>query len=473
MKKFESFPVIIERLSAQGAGIGFIQKTPVSPKIKVSVPGTVPGDQVIAQVGPKRKGSYMGKLVEVKEPSLQRVTPRCRHVSVCGGCSLQQMDYASQLALKESEVQALFSPLFKGDIAPIIGADPIWEYRNKMEYTFSQDQEGNRFLGLMKVQAKGRVEPISECFLSPQWFILLLEKVRLWWEESGLQAFHLYKNTGSLRTLTVREGRKTGDKMVILTVSGCPEYALHKEQLTSFVEYVHQAVEGDPSIFLRVQQAIEGKPTQFYEMLLAGPSHIAEELEICHFSYKKNYRFLISPTAFFQPNTLQAEKIYSQALELAGLEKKRLVFDLYAGTATLGMIFAPFAEKVIAIELNPYAVFDAEHNKELNGIDNLQIEKGDVAKVLRALYEKDPLLAKPDLVLIDPPRTGLLPDALAIIIDLEPKEIIYISCAPATQARDCKMLQESGYEIVCIQPIDQFPHTIHMENIVKLKANFH
>lgn len=471
MKKFETFPVVIEKISLKGAGVGFIQKTPTSPKVKVTVPATVPGDQVLAEVGPKRKGSYAGKLLEVCSASLQRVKPRCIHVSVCGGCSLQQMDYASQLSHKEAELRALFTPLFQGVIKPIVPADPIWAYRNKMEYSFSQDREGSRFLGLMKVNAKGRVEPISECYLSPEWFIPLLNQVRVWWEETGLMAFHLYRNTGSLRTLTVREGRRTGQKMVILTVSGCPEYALNKEQLRSFVEHVHKVAsqEESPSVFLRVQQAIEGKPTQFYEMQLSGPAYIHEELDISCFSYKKKYRFAISPTAFFQPNTAQAEKIYSVALEMSGLKKKNLVFDLYAGTATLGMIFAPFAEKVIAIELNPYAVFDAEYNREQNAVENLQIEKGDVSQVLRALYEKDPSLARPDLILLDPPRTGLLPGALEIILRLEPREIIYISCAPSTQARDCKLLLEAGYDIVDMQPIDQFPHTIHVENIVKLQ----
>jgi 23S rRNA (uracil1939-C5)-methyltransferase len=471
MKKAGPFSAIIEKISSRGEGIGTIEKADTSSKVKVAIAATVPGDEVTTEIVGKKKGVYIGSLLTVSSPSSLRVEPRCKHVSFCGGCSLQQMDYAAQLSHKESELHAAFSPLFSGKICPIIPASSPWMYRNKMEYTFSQDREKNRFLGLMKVHTKGRVEPITECYLAPEWFISLLAEVRLWWEESNLLAFHLHNNTGSLRTLTLREGKKTGQKMVILTVSGCAEYALHRKHLDAFVTCVHKVIpkEENPSIFLCVQQAIAGSPTQFYEMQLSGPAHICEELEIVCDSYKKSYRFAISPTAFFQPNTLQAEKIYAVALQMAGLTPKKLVFDLYAGTATLGMIFSSFAEKVIAIEMNPYAVFDAEYNKAHNAIENLQITKGDVAKVLKELYEKEPTLERPDLIVLDPPRMGLSLQAVQVVLQLAPETIIYISCAPLAQARDCQILLENGYVITDIQPIDQFPHTVHVENVVKLQ----
>ena len=153
---------------------------------------------------------------------------------------------------------------------------------------------------------------------------------------------------------------------------------------------------------------------------------------------------------------------------MTGLRKRKLVLDLYAGTATLGMIFSPFAEKVIAIELNPYAVFDAQANAQLNQIENIEIHKGDVAETLKVL-KKNSVSFHPDLVVVDPPRTGLMPDAVEILISLRPMEIAYISCAPVEQARDCSLLIKAGYEIVSIQPVDQFPHTIHVENIVLLR----
>jgi tRNA/tmRNA/rRNA uracil-C5-methylase (TrmA/RlmC/RlmD family) len=318
----------------------------------------------------------------------------------------------------------------------------------------------------MRTDSRGRVENLAECHLSPGWFLQVLAAVKNWWDAAGIAAFHELQNTGSLRTLTLREGKRTGHKMAILTVSGNPEYALSKEQLRQFTKCIQDLLPEEQflSVFLRIHQAIRGSPTQFYEMLLSGPDHIQEELSIVVGSYQKKYLFKISPTAFFQPNTLQAERLYSEALATAGMKQRRCVLDLYAGTATLGMVFSPFVEKVIAIESNPYAVFDAGVNQELNDVQNLQIHQGDVAQVLQMLN-----LHAPDLVIVDPPRTGLSPEALQTLISMAPLEILYISCAPKEQARDCLVLQQSGYEIKAIQAVDQFPHTIHIENITFLQ----
>ncbi len=475
MKKSPYFQssVLIEKISQKGFGLGFLRKTESSPLSKVVIPHTIPGDEVVGDIGPKRQGVYHGKLLEIKTPSLDRVEPRCVHAGSCGGCSLQQMDYSKQLLYKEQLIKGLFASVFEGGISSILPASDIWYYRNKMEYTFSQNKEGSKFLGLVIAGSKGRVESLGECHLSPPWFVEVLKGVSVWWESSSLLAYNGYKDTGSLRTLTLREGRRTGQKMVILTVSGVPEFALKKSDLESFTRVVKEnlpsVAEGDLSVFLRVQQAFAGQVTQFYEMQLFGPAHILEEIEISVGSFSKKYQFKISPTAFFQPNTVQAEKIYSHALLLAGAKPRKRVLDLYAGTATLGMIFASFAEKVISIEINPYAVFDAEMNKEINGIENLDICKGDVAEVLKTIRKQDSSWEKPDLVLLDPPRTGLSPDALSIVVALDPKEIIYISCSPATQARDCLLFKEAGYHVLSVQPVDQFPHTVHVENIALLQ----
>ncbi len=469
MKKTTYFPVTIEieRLSAKGFGVGLAQKTESSPKTKTRVPGTIPGDLVVAEIGSKSKGAYLGKLLEISKGSPHRREAVCLHAPVCGGCSLHYMSYDRQLEYKTSIIKDLFRI---ESILPIIPSPLEWRYRNKMEYTFSQNKAGERFLGLMKAGTKGRVESLKECHLCPEWFSQVLLSVRAWWDESDLLAFHGIQDVGSLRNLTIREGKKTGQKMVILTVSGNPAYALKKEHLQSFVSFVQKVLPSEtPSVFLRVQQAIRGQPTQFYEMNLLGSVHIEEELEISCLDYKRNYRFKISPTAFFQPNTLQAEKLYSKALEMAGLKKRNLVLDLYAGTATLGMIFSAFAEKVVAIELNPYAVFDAEANREMNQVNNLEVFKGDVSQVLKELKAKDPAFRRPDLVVLDPPRTGLFPEAVEEVLSLLPSEILYISCSPEKQARDCALFKEAGYEIIKIQPVDQFPQTVHIENIVLLR----
>ncbi len=466
VKKTSIATISIDRLSSKGFGVGALQKTPHSHPSKAVIPCSVPGDQLIVEIGPKRKGSYLGKLLSISQASSDRVGAVCKHADVCGGCSLHYLKYEKQLLYKQEKIRELFNSLFPGEIAPIVAAPLYWNYRNKMEFSFSQNKSGERFLGLIRVGSRGKVENLTECHLSPSWFVKVLDAVRIWWVSADIAAFHELHNTGSLRTLTLREGKKTGHKMAILTVSGNPDYALSKEKILQFAECVKNVLKDEPflSVFLRIQQAIRGQPTQFYEMLLSGPDHIQEELRILIGSYQKSYRFKISPTAFFQPNTLQAERLYSQALAMAGMKKRGCILDLYAGTATLGMVFAPFAEKVIAIERNPYAVFDAEVNRELNDVRNLQVYPGDVAEVLQTLNVKHP-----DLVIVDPPRTGLSSEALKILVSIAPLEILYISCAPNQQAKDCLFLQQSGYEIVAIQPIDQFPHTIHIENILLLQ----
>lgn len=376
----------------------------------------------------------------------------CIHVPECGGCTLQQTPYEQQLLLKQAEIEKIFSPLA---VKPIIPCQDPWAYRNKMEFSFSQNKAGDRFLGLILRRSRGKVFNLQECLISPSWMAEALQRVRAWWESTSLTAFNFRSGLGTLRTLTLREGRRTGDRLAMLTVSGDPRFALTRSQLNGFIQALN-----DPkmSIFLRVQQAIAGSPTQFFEMHLSGPDHIREELHL----QGRTLRFKISPTSFFQPNTAQAEVLYNTALEIAQMTPRSTVYDLYCGTATLGMAFALKAEQVIAIELNPHAVFDAKVNAEVNQIGNIDIQCGDVGKVLSTAS-----VLNPDLAIVDPPRPGLDALALEALKKLQPRQILYVSCNPVTQAQNIAQLPE--YKIVQIQPVDQFPHTPHIENIILLK----
>ena len=217
------------------------------------------------------------------------------------------------------------------------------------------------------------------------------------------------------------------------------------------------------SIFLQVHQIAKGRPSQFFEMLLAGPDHITERLDIQLDGKIHSMQFKISPTSFFQPNTFQAEKLYSTGLQaLSGL-RDALVFDLYCGGATIGLSAAKLAKEVIGIERNPHSVFDAEWNKEVNAIENFSILRGDVGEVLSTLKQK------PDVIIVDPPRAGLDEKALQHIEKASSKEILYISCNPKTQVANVAALCKSGYRLKLVQPVDQFPHTIHIENIAVLE----
>ncbi|MBS0653922.1 MAG: 23S rRNA (uracil(1939)-C(5))-methyltransferase RlmD, partial [Verrucomicrobia bacterium] len=384
------------------------------------------------------------------------------------------MDYAAQLREKQTFVEKLFAPLItaSNNARPIIACESPWRYRNKMEFSFSQNRAGERFLGLMIAGSKGKVLNLSECHLINPWFIDVLGSVRAWWEQSGLDAYRM-NDTGSLRTLIVREGIRTGDKMAMLTVSGNPDFALKQPQLQGFIEAVKKAVPSDQherlSIFLRIQQLKKGSPTQFFEMHLHGPDHISEKLNIDTGSRVTELQFKISPTSFFQPNTLQAEKLYSTALKLVAT-KKRHVLDLYAGTATLGLAMALQSDLVTSIELNPHALFDAQSNQEVNGIANMRLICGDVGKVLAEQMALSDFIP-PDLVIVDPPRPGLDPAAIAHILSLRPQQILYISCNPLTQVANVQEIVNAGYTLDVIQPVDQFPHTVHIENIVLLNRS--
>lgn len=383
---------------------------------------------------------------------------RCSHVPLCGGCSRQQIPYPLQLEQKQAFVAELFAPYIQAGarIHPILPSPSPWAYRNKMEFSFSQNKAGDHFLGLMIAKGRGRVLDLQECHLVQPWFIDVLKSVREWWKQSELKAYHFYKDTGTLRTLTLREGQRTGDKMVMLTVSGNPEFAIQEPELKSFLAALPPSE--NLSVFVRVHQIAKGSPTQFYELHVQGPDHITESLTV----QGRPLLFKISPTSFFQPNTAQAEVLYSRALDMLALSPEALVYDLYCGTGTLGMAIALKAKQVIGIELNPHAVFDADANRELNQISNFKILCGDVGTLLA----KE---AGADAVVLDPPRSGLDPLALQHVIRLSAKKILYISCNPTTQAQNIKVLTEAGYRLLELQPVDQFPHTPHIENIALLE----
>ncbi|WP_404665677.1 23S rRNA (uracil(1939)-C(5))-methyltransferase RlmD [Rhabdochlamydiaceae symbiont of Dictyostelium giganteum] len=375
----------------------------------------------------------------------------CEHFLSCGGCSSQDIPYEEQLQRKQKVIEELFAP-FKP--LPIIPCEHHENYRNKMEFSFSQNKAGDCFLGLILKQSRGKVFNLYECTIGPLECRDLLARVRLWWEKTQLSAFNFRSGLGALRTLTFRQSKKTGQSLIMLTVSGDPHFALSQEQLNAFIDCIN-----DPSIsvFLQIHQAIKGRPTQFFEMHLAGPSHIMETLTV----EGREFTFKISPSSFFQPNTLQAEKLYQAALRLPSFDVDSCVYDLYCGTGTLGIVCAPRVKKVIGIELNPYAVFDGKLNAEHNGILNIDFHQGDVADILKSQETE-----KPDVVIVDPPRVGLNEAAIQELLLLNPSEILYISCNPKTQVKNIEAL--TGYTVKIIQPVDQFPHTPHIENICLL-----
>lgn len=465
--------VHIQSLSKSGNGMGTFLKGDGA-SASAEVPFTLPGEQAKALLLRKRSGIYSALLEEIETPSAGRIGPKCIHFGTCGGCRWQHMPYENQLAQKETSIRHAFARLLTHKVIfkPIVPCDPPWQYRNKMEFTFSSDAAGNRYLGLIMDSTRGKVVNLNECHLVNPWFVDALKVVRRWWDETGLMAYRPSHDSGSLRTLTLREGMRTGDRMAILTVSGNPEFALKRPQLDGFTAALRRSAEpkgSQLSLFLRIHQIAKGSPTNFYEMQLYGPDFINEELHVaCDAALSPEpLKFKISPGAFFQPNTLQAERLYSLALQLADIPRGSVVYDLYCGTGTLGIAASKLASQVIGIELSLESSLDAKANAQMNGCSNVAILPGSVPEVLQKIRQEKshPL---PDVVIVDPPRAGLGPDALRHLTELLPPKILYVSCNPLTQSADIQVLSEAGYRLVLIQPVDQFPHTPHVENIAIL-----
>lgn len=447
--KLQNVTLPIEKINADGKGSGFFTDLSGNEK-EAEVSFTMPGDLVEVSVHRKKRGVFPAKLIQLIAPSQHRIAPKCIHFGICGGCSFQHIPYSMQLKNKENRVKDLFSGLLQP--LSIIGCNNPFGYRNKMEFSFSENKEGDRFLGLFMSGMRGRVFNVKKCELVSPWFNESLEKAYAWWETSGLRAYYPPKDFGHLRTLTLRESATTGEKMAMLTVSGNPLFAIHQSEIDSF----SALFDDKTSVFIRIHQSIKGKATEFFELHLKGPEFISETFD--------NVDFQVSPSAFFQPNTKQAEILYQTALKLADLSKEDVLYDLYCGTGTIGLIASGFVKKVIGIELSYEASLDARENAKRNRIENIEVFTGSVGDVLQKKGSYEP----PSVVILDPPRSGLDPCSLKEVIALNSPKIIYISCNPATQSRDVKVFLEAGYQLKVLQPVDQFPNTPHIENIAVL-----
>jgi 23S rRNA (uracil1939-C5)-methyltransferase len=374
---------------------------------------------------------------------------RCCHVGVCGGCKFQQVPYIEQVKNKQKLIEELFAPRPVEAITP---SPSPWSYRGKMEFSFSQDKKGEKYLGLVMPKSRGKVFSLTECFIGFPWMAEVVQTVRKWWQESRLEAFFPPKGIGSLRTLTMRSSRDGKEKMVILTVSGNSEYALTRDELDQFVAVAKK--DENTSVFLVVQMAIKNKETEFFEMHLAGPDHLKERLG--------GFEFHISPRSFFQPNVNVAEIMFERAIQMLNLKGTEKVLDLYCGMGTIGILLAKHVAQVVGIEIAATSVSDARESLKRFEIKNMEVYLEDVGTFL----EKRKSEFTPDIVIVDPPRTGLDKKAILAINEISPKTILYISCNPITQRENLDHFPT--YQVSQIVPFDPFPHTKHIENIILL-----
>lgn len=464
-RKRKELPVIenveILDVGAEGNAIARVDE------MVVFVPFAAPGDIVDVKIDKKKRSYAQGHIERMVKPSEQREAPRCEHFTVCGGCRWQHLPYSLQLKCKQQQVADALQRIAKvecPEISPILGSENIWEYRNKMEYTFSdkcwltfeQLRSGEEFpdrqaAGFHIPGAFDKVLDIKKCHLQDDFSNQLRLFVKNYGKDHGFSFYNLRENTGLLRTLMVRMA-STGQIMAVM-VFGEDDKPKINELMTAVKERFPQITSLLYVVNLKVNDTISDQEV----ITFAGAPYIEEEME--------GLKFRVGPKSFYQTNSRQAYELYKVARDFAALTGDELVYDLYTGTGTIANFVSRKARRVIGIEYVPEAIEDAKLNSRVNGIENTLFYAGDMKNVLTSEFVAEH--GRPDVMIIDPPRAGMHDDVVKVILEAEPQTIVYVSCNPATQARDLALL-DAKYKVVAIQPVDMFPHTQHVENVVKL-----
>ena len=482
-RRGETFDIVIQDLTPKGLGRGWLEARIGGQKqgrrFEVLVRRALPGERVTIEVQRCRRGVVEGRRAAIVEPAPGRIAPRCGHFGPreepgkgCGGCVLQSLSYADQLAIKERFVaRCLAREGVDAEVSPIVAAVEPWYYRNKMEFSFGDDRERRFALGLYPAGWRREVLNLRECHLMSEGSARLVRWLSDWFAAQGLAPYKPSANAGFLRTLTVREGKRTGERMLELTTTAAEEAEFQGEQVSAdaiaaaVAEAVAEVSEGlgvaVTSLYWTQHRAVRGERTRMISHLLSGSPTLREELNL---PGGHTLSFAIHPRAFFQPNTGQAEVIYGMVVEAAGLrgaEAPPRVLDLYCGTGTIGLALSPYAAEVVGIELQPDAVENARQNAAHNGVENVTFHCGDVGEVLA----REGLGAAGDCVVVDPPRAGLSAQALTLIGEMGLERLVYVSCNPRSLARDLAGLRAYGMAPTAVRPVDQFPHTMHVETV--------
>lgn len=435
----------------------------------VFVPWAAPGDVVDIQVTKKKKQFYEGRVVKYHKYSDLRIEPFCDHYGLCGGCKWQHLDYQDQLKFKQKQVFDNFTRLGKfefPEMKPILPSTNTTYYRNKLEFTFSdfkwmvgdklahQDPE-NRNLNGLGFHLPGlydRIVDINHCFLQPEPSNEIRNTVRDFSIENNISFYNVKKQEGYLRNLIVRNSSE-GDLMVILIVKfDKPEW------LKAILENLQEKFPQITSLMYVINGKKNDDLADQDVLLFAGKDHMIEEME--------GLQFKVGPKSFYQTNRDQSYELYKIAREFADLKGVELVYDLYTGTGTIANFIAGQAREVVGIEYVETAIDDAKVNSELNGIENTKFYAGDMAKVLTEEFIAEN--GTPDVIITDPPRAGMHEKVIQQILKAKPERVVYVSCNPATQARDIAYMDEM-YKVEKVQPVDMFPHTHHVENVALLR----
>jgi len=447
-------------IAEEGKGVG---KTD---DLVLFVEKAIPGDVVDVELLRKKKSFGEGRIQTLKKASEHRVEPFCEHFGVCGGCKWQHMTYDAQLLFKQQSVENALTRIGKVDTSsmePILASGQTEYYRNKLEYTFSNkkwltsvdDNVDGMNMDALGFHVPGRFDKIlnvNHCYLQEDPSNVLRNSVREFAIANDISFYDLRGHSGVLRNLIIRIS-STGELMVIV-VFAYPEEG-QVELLMSFIQ------EKFPSITSLLYIINQKKNDTIFDQeieIYNGRDFIYEEME--------GLKFKVGPKSFYQTISAQAYELYKITRDFAGLSGQELVYDLYTGAGTIANFVAKYAKEVIGVEYVPSAIEDAKINSEINGVKNTKFYAGDMKDVLTAHFIAQH--GKPDVVITDPPRAGMHTDVVARLLEMEAPKIVYVSCNAATQARDLTLLAEK-YDVVRIKPVDMFPHTQHVENVVLLK----
>lgn len=436
----------------------------------VFVPMLIPGDVVDIRIVRKRKKYIEGRVVKFHEYSPDRIIPPCNHFGICGGCKWQHLPYNLQLKYKEKQVMDNLTRIGKvelPDFKPIIGSSEEYFYRNKLEYTFSDKRwltkneiesgvtfEKEGALGFHIPGLFDKVLDIEECHLQPEPSNAIRNAVRQYSLKNNLQFFDLREQKGFLRNLVIRNSLE--GKVMVITVF----FHEDVEKREGLLDFLISEFPQITSLMYVINSKKNDSLNDQNPILYRGDNYLVEEMNGLYFR--------IGPKSFYQTNTKQALELYNVVKDFAGLSGKEIVYDLYTGTGTIANYVAGSSGKVIGIEYIDEAVEDAKINSEINNIHNTSFFAGDMKDILSEIFFIDN--GKPDVIITDPPRAGMHEDVVKTVITAGADKIVYVSCNPSTQARDLLLFSEN-YIVVKVQPVDMFPHTHHVENVVLLRRN--
>ncbi len=453
MKKNDIFEVVIEDMGHTGEGIGKVDGFPLFIK------DAIIGDRVSAKVMKLKKTYGYARMMEVIEPSPDRTEAKCSEHKRCGGCQIQAMNYRAQLKFKQNLVINNLKRIGGFDqevldlVKPVIGMEDPWRYRNKAQYPVGYDREGKIITGFYSSHSHN-IMACDDCLLGDSINQTILGMIKDYMVEAGVSAYDEESGKGLLRHVLIRVSRAYGSVMVCLVINGdsLPKEGLLIEKLMKLPKMTSISI----SVNKERSNVIMGDSAK----TIWGQEVITDKIG--------DLVYEISPLSFFQVNPIQTKKLYDVAKDFAGLKGSEKVWDLYCGAGTIGLYFAREAEFVRGIEIVPEAIENAKANAVTNNIENVEFYVGKAEEVFTRIYNENPEAAKADVVVVDPPRKGCDEALLDTILKMSPDRMVYVSCDSATLARDLKILCQESYRIEKVQPVDLFPHTVHVETVVLL-----